>query len=325
MSLGLLALTAPPAAPAAAEPGDSLPALLTELGTLYAETSRASEVYQETSRRLRDQRDEARRLTERLAATRTDLAGARRLAGALAREQYRHGGAELPATLRLLFGEAPGDRALHDRTVARRAARAQASEIARLAEGERRADELATAAREALDEQQRLAAEERRARDEMRDRLAEVTRLLATLDPADLTAPEDTTAPATDPSPESAAPDDAAPGDPGTRAPTPAGARALAYVLDLVGTPHDPAALVTEAWEQSGRTLPATPAGMWAALPRVALGELRPGDLVIYGTDASHAAVYAGDGQVVHAPGPGEPVTTAPLAVRPVLGAVTPG
>ncbi|MFR9725943.1 NlpC/P60 family protein [Streptomyces sp. MS19] len=328
LALGLLALAALPAPPAAAEPADSLPALLTELGALYEESGRATEVYQETARRLRDQRAEVRRLNERLAATRTDLADARHLAGALAREQYRHGGAPLPDVLRLLFGEAPEGRGLHDRTVARRAARAQASEIARLAEGERRADELATAAREALDEQQTLAAEERRRRDEMRDRLAEVTRLLATLEPAGATGTTGTseTGGTADAPPAAAGvTTDQAPGSPGTRAPTPAGARALAHALDLLGSPSDPVALVTDAWARAGRTLPDSPAALWAALPQVPLGELCPGDLVVYGTDASHVALYAGDGQVVHAPGPGEPVAVAPLAVRPVLGAVTPG
>ncbi|WP_129842440.1 NlpC/P60 family protein [Streptomyces sp. RFCAC02] len=303
---GVLVLTALPARPAAAEPGDTVSALVAELGTLYRESDRAARSYEETARRLRDRRAEVRRLDERLATARTDLAAARRTAGEIARAQYRHGGDPLPATLRMLLGEDPRHD-LHAEAVARRVAAHQAAEIARLTEGERRADALATEARAALDAERTRAEEERRAREVADDRLAEVTRLLADAAP---TTPL------------------AATGTDGTNDDndTTAGDRALAAALDRVGQAYDdPAALAADAWADTGRTLPATPARMWADLPHASLGDLRPGDLVVYHTDASHVGVYAGEGQVVHAPAPGEPVAVAPVAVRPVLGAVRPG
>ncbi|ONK11376.1 hypothetical protein [Streptomyces sp. MP131-18] len=182
-ALTALAFTAGGAAPAAADPGDrDVGALLAELRGLYRETGEAAEAYNAAEERLRDRRDEAAELGERLAAARTDLAGARRAAGAVAREQYRQGGLRLPGHLRLLFGDAPA-RDLHAQAVAERAATAQAARIRRLLDGERRADELATRAREALDAEQSAAAERRRQRDEAHRRLDEIAGLLAGLTP----------------------------------------------------------------------------------------------------------------------------------------------
>jgi cell wall-associated NlpC family hydrolase len=45
---------------------------------------------------------------------------------------------------------------------------------------------------------------------------------------------------------------------------------------------------------------------------------------VIYFPEATHVALYVGDGKVVQAPRPGEKVRVSPLASYPVLGAVRP-
>ncbi|GAB2902960.1 hypothetical protein [Streptomyces mayteni] len=174
------------AGPAGADTAESIPALLAELRTLYQETGRATEAYHEAADRLAERREETRRVQDRLAATRTELTAARDAAGAVARAQYRGGGLQLPAALSMLLGEDPG-RALHDQTVAARVAAAEAAEIDRLGTGERAADELATAARAALDAEQAAADEERRRRDDVHRRLDEVAGLLAGLSPDELT------------------------------------------------------------------------------------------------------------------------------------------
>src|SRR5690606_9543754 len=51
---------------------------------------------------------------------------------------------------------------------------------------------------------------------------------------------------------------------------------------------------------------------------------LRPGDLVVYFPEATHVALYLGDGMVVQAPRPGARVKVSPIAANPVLGAVRP-
>lgn len=53
-------------------------------------------------------------------------------------------------------------------------------------------------------------------------------------------------------------------------------------------------------------------------LLQVLLSEARPGDLVLYRADASHVAMYMGNGQVIHAPYPGAPVRYDPVGMMPV-------
>ncbi|WAP58285.1 C40 family peptidase [Streptomyces sp. S465] len=114
-----------------------------------------------------------------------------------------------------------------------------------------------------------------------------------------------------------------------------AGKRALAYALAQIGKPYvwgaegpnsfDCSGLTSSAWAHAGRTIPRTSQEQWRQLPRVPISRLRPGDLVIYYKGASHVAMYAGNGQVVQAPRPGQRVKLSPLASNPVQGAVRPG
>ncbi|MBP2064026.1 NlpC/P60 family protein [Streptomyces iranensis] len=114
-----------------------------------------------------------------------------------------------------------------------------------------------------------------------------------------------------------------------------AGRRALAYALNQIGKPYvwgaegpnsfDCSGLTSSAWAYAGRTIPRTSQEQWRQLPRVPLSRLRPGDLVIYYKGASHVAMYAGNGQVVQAPRPGQRVKLSPLASNPLQGVVRPG
>ncbi|MFF5584490.1 C40 family peptidase [Streptomyces hygroscopicus] len=124
------------------------------------------------------------------------------------------------------------------------------------------------------------------------------------------------------------------PGRPGT-ASADAGRRALAYALNQIGKPYvwgaegpdsfDCSGLTSTAWARAGRIIPRTSQEQWRQLPRVPISQLRPGDLVIYYKGASHVAMYAGNGQVVQAPRPGQRVKLSPLASNPIQGAVRPG
>ncbi|SOD60743.1 Cell wall-associated hydrolase, NlpC family [Streptomyces zhaozhouensis] len=333
------ALATGPAAAAERPPGQpaEAAALLTELRELYHEAGAATEAYNETGERLAEQRAEVERLTARLADTRGELAGARRTAGRLAAAEYRTGGSpELPPVLRLLLTDEEPARALHDTTVARRAAAGQLAEVRRLAEAEHEADALAAEADEAWEEERRLAEEQRDRRDAAHERMNEVAGLLAGLSGeqrSELSAWEERETAAGQreflaahrPAEDGDAPDGAADSP---------GARALAWALDQRGKPYeagaagpdafDPAGLALRAWEHVGVTVPRTSARSWQLLPRVPLEELRPGDLVIYHEDASHTALYAGDGTVVHPPAPGRDIAVTPLAHAPVKGAVRP-
>ena len=113
-----------------------------------------------------------------------------------------------------------------------------------------------------------------------------------------------------------------------------AGERAVRWAMDQIGKPYawgaagpdayDCSGLTTQAWSRAGTPIPRTSQEQWQRLKRIPLSELRPGDLVVYFPDATHVAMYVGDGKVVQAPRPGAAVQVSPLASYPVLGAVRP-
>ena len=51
----------------------------------------------------------------------------------------------------------------------------------------------------------------------------------------------------------------------------------------------------------------------------VAQDQMQPGDLVTYYSDASHVAIYIGDGMMVHASTYGTPVRVAPVDNAPIF------
>ena len=51
----------------------------------------------------------------------------------------------------------------------------------------------------------------------------------------------------------------------------------------------------------------------------------QPGDLVFYYGNISHVGLYAGNGQIVHAPRPGKSVEYASVDSMPFAGARRPG
>ena len=118
--------------------------------------------------------------------------------------------------------------------------------------------------------------------------------------------------------------------------PSQAGAQAVAFAFAQLGAPYvwggigpyaagfDCSGLTSQAWLSAGVVIPRTSEEQWADLPHVALDALRPGDLIIYFSGASHVAMYIGGGQVIEAPHPGAFVDVEPMAVNPILGAVRP-
>ncbi|MCX4093257.1 C40 family peptidase [Nocardia sp. alder85J] len=82
----------------------------------------------------------------------------------------------------------------------------------------------------------------------------------------------------------------------------------------------DCSGLLVWSYEQAGLELPRTSYDQLAAGTPVSLDELRLGDLVsFYGGD--HSAIYAGDGQVIHASTSARGVVLSPIDDMPVTGA----
>lgn len=204
--------------------------------------------------------------------------------------------------------------------------------MGRLVGSEKRSDGLAREARRALDAQLTLAASQKKDRDDVRKRLADVEKLLTSLTTDQLTALAAFEKNDVDKAQQRLVTSGAL-GDT-EREPSRAGDRALRYAVQQIGKPYewgaegpktyDCSGLTSEAWGHAGTPIPRTSEEQWARLPRVPLKELRPGDLVIYFPEATHVAMYLGDGKVVQAPRTGEKVQVSPIASYPILGAVRP-
>jgi len=109
-----------------------------------------------------------------------------------------------------------------------------------------------------------------------------------------------------------------------------AGEKALQAAESKIGSPYvygaagpnafDCSGLVQWAFGQAGVGLPRTSQAQQSAGTPIAQSDLRPGDIIsFYG--GSHSAIYAGNGNVVHAATSGQPVAISPLSSMPYAGA----
>lgn len=314
-------------------PAEPVGVLLTRLQGLYQRAEQASEAYNAAEGALSARQREEDRLGAELAKARTAVSDAQAATGRLAREQYKAGRGFSPYARMLFAGDPQG--ALEQRRVAEREGARRAAALERLTRGEKQADTLATAARKALDSEQKLAAETKQRKDEAATQLKEVERMLASLSPAQLTELDAREAADTATAQRKLLGSGKL-GSPGAqlRTPTAAGGTALTYAAAQIGKPYvwgaegpasfDCSGLTSQAWAHAGREIPRTSQEQWARLPRVPLDELRPGDLVVYFPTATHVALYVGDGKVIQAPRPGAKVKVSPIAANPLLGAVRP-
>jgi cell wall-associated NlpC family hydrolase len=100
------------------------------------------------------------------------------------------------------------------------------------------------------------------------------------------------------------------------------GYAALQAALSKLGSPYeygaagpgsfDCSGLVQWAYKQAGVNVPRTSQAQAGVGTPVAQQDLQPGDIVaFYG--GGHVGIYAGNGNVVHAPDFGQPVKVAPM------------
>ncbi|GAB2567525.1 C40 family peptidase [Microlunatus antarcticus] len=118
-------------------------------------------------------------------------------------------------------------------------------------------------------------------------------------------------------------------------APTSPGETALAFAKEQLGEKYKYAAagpdkwdcsgLTMKAWAEAGVTLPHNSAAQYKIGKKVKKADLQPGDLVFFYDGPSHVGIYAGDGQIIHAPKPGKTVTYIKVSSMPWKGARRPG
>lgn len=145
-------------------------------------------------------------------------------------------------------------------------------------------------------------------------------------DAADDPAPADPTPepePTPDPDPEPT-PDPAPAPDPAPPAPSGGAGAAVAFARAQIGEPYrwgaagpsswDCSGLTMGAWRAGGKSLPHYASAQYQQSTAITVSQLRPGDLVFWGSSSSpssiyHVAIYVGSGRIVHAPRTGRNVS----------------
>jgi cell wall-associated NlpC family hydrolase len=300
------------AVPAVAAPYDDTRA---KMDRLYAQAEKATEAYNEADERADALRDEIGIVRDRVARQQQRVNSMRESLGSLAGAQYRSGG--IDPSLALLFSDDPDDyldkASRLDRVTAHRA-----GELKELQEAMRELaqdrEEAAGKLRELEESRKAVAAHKKT----VERKLATARRLLNSL--------PDTERDAYDRASRSGR--DGLLDLGGATAASGRGAAAVAAARSALGKPYiwgangpsgfDCSGLMQWSYAQAGVSLPRTSQAQRYAGRQVPLSEARPGDLVVYRSDASHVGMYMGNGQVIHAPYPGAPVRYDPVGMMPV-------
>ncbi|MCZ3387979.1 MAG: NlpC/P60 family protein [Actinomycetia bacterium] len=123
--------------------------------------------------------------------------------------------------------------------------------------------------------------------------------------------------------------------------PTPYASPAIAAALSKLGSPYvwgaegpstfDCSGLVQWSYLQAGLVLPRLASDQFFASTPVPTDQMQPGDLLVYAYNTEdpntihHIAMYIGNGQMVHAPHPGDVVRIAPVYYEGLYGVARPG
>jgi cell wall-associated NlpC family hydrolase len=324
-----VAFASPEPTPSASVPSKDLEAVREKLDGLYHDAAVATDSYNAAEERARKQSAAIVDLAKKIVEGQKQLDELKKRAGAAAAAQYRSGG--LPDEAQLLLSDNPqqfldgAGRVLQGE----RAAKGLIGELTRTQE------DLQLYATDASAQWQKLEADRKAkesARKEIKKQIAAAEKLESRLEEREKERLAEL---------EREAAYKAQSAWLGTGvlqeikgSASEAGKKAVAFATQQIGKPYewgaegpdsyDCSGLTSQAWLDAGHPIPRTSQEQWKQLKHVDIKDMRPGDLIIYFDDASHVAMYIGDGAIVHAPRPGRTVTIAGAGSMPILGVVRP-
>ncbi|WP_267243053.1 C40 family peptidase [Streptomyces sp. PR69] len=306
----------------------------------------AKEATAKARRELDQLRDEAARKTEKLNASRNRL-------GSFATAQYRAAG--MDPGMQLALTSDP-DEYLERAELAGRVGELQAGAIAGVHRQLMEIGQLKARAEERVETLKARQSDLARHKATAQEKLTAAQRLMDRLTARQRAAYEGTAAGESSGDARAATPrasgaraaeqtgPAAAPAPARTSAQTPAAApakaadsraaQAVSFAYGALGKPYvwgatgpasfDCSGLTQAAWRSAGVSLPRTTYTQINAGRRVTRSQLAPGDLVFFYSGVSHVGIYIGNGQMIHAPKPGDTVRIAPIDQMPFAGATRP-
>ncbi|MBV1936642.1 C40 family peptidase [Streptomyces sp. BV286] len=306
-----------------------LEAIRKKLETLYHDAAVATDAYNLAEERTEEQSTQIVGLAREIVEGKARLDELKHRAGAAARAQYRGGG--LPDEAKLVLSDDP--REFLDG--AGRVRQGQQATKGLLAEMRRTQDDLEQYARDAAAQWKKLEANREakaKAKKKVKKQIAAAEKVESALEKEEkqrLAKLEQQAAYEAQTNWLSSGVLDDVSGKATTQ-----GKKAVEYATAQIGKPYqwgaegpntfDCSGLTSQAWAAAGQGIPRTSQEQWKQLDRVSVEAMRPGDLIIYNSDASHVALYIGDGAMIHAPRPGRTVTIAGAGSMPILGVVRP-
>ncbi|MGQ4384137.1 NlpC/P60 family protein [Streptomyces sp. SAS_270] len=312
LSAAATAAAALGAVPAGAAPQDDTRA---EVDRLYEQAEKATEAFNKADERADALREQVSTAQDRIARQQERINTMRDALGSLAGAQYRSGG--IDPSLALLFSDDPDDyldkAAALDRITVHQAGELKDLESAMRDLAQERAE--ATGKLADLEKSRKAVTRHKRT---VERKLAKARQLLNQLPSAERAAYDRASR-----STRADMPDLGAGAPSSDRA-----AAAIAAARSALGRPYvwgangpggfDCSGLMQWSYAQAGVGLPRTSQAQRYAGRQVPLSQAQPGDLIAYRDDASHIAMYMGNGQVIHAPYPGAPVRYDPVGMMPV-------
>ena len=318
-----------PALPSTATADKNLEAVRAQLETLYHDAAVATDAYNAAEEAARKQSAEIVELAKKIVAGQEKLAKLKDRAGAAARAQYRTGG--LPDEAQLMLSDNPSE-FLDGAGRVRQGQRATKGLIGQLTRTQQDLEQYskdASAQWAKLESGRKVKAA---AQKKIEKQIAQAEKLQSRLEKKEKARLEELERQAAQKA-QTAWLDTGILRDIDSAA-SPQGRKAVQFATAQISKPYvwgaegpdsfDCSGLTSEAWKSAGRPMPRTSQEQWKQLPHVAVADMRPGDLIIYFSDASHVAMYVGDGSIVHAPRPGRTVTLAGAGSMPILGVVRP-
>jgi cell wall-associated NlpC family hydrolase len=317
---------APPAPPAA---NASLEEVRLKIDALYRQAASATDAYNLAEEQTQQQSAEIVKLAQEMAKGQARIKELKNRAGAAARAQYRGGGLPPEAQLALvddpqLFLDGVG-----------RIQQGQKATNDLITELTRTQADLANYTKDASAQWERLESnrtKKEKAKKEIKEKIAAARKLEDRLEKQELARLRQLERQAQQRAQAAWLDSGILQGVGGTASEQ--GRKAVEFATRQLGKPYvwgaegpgsyDCSGLTSEAWAAAGRGIPRTSQEQWRLLPRIDIKNMRPGDLIIYHSDASHVGMYVGNGTIIHAPRPGRHVTVAGAGSMSILGVVRP-